>query len=291
MSSISDGYYQIGTKCTKQNGTQIYLYYGCMFSTDCKGNRPPCYGKKECPGDKGTGECSCGNKKYFESCTDTCDGSGLSANDGYCVAPKTTDCTGNGTCGYYTVKPKCTNTEGISYVYAKSCKDTSKDCNGNTPPCAGYKECPQGSTGSGESCSCGSETYYKSCSTCDTTGTTIDGDYYSATDNANGLGSGYTTVRFKCTKSDGNSVYYYTSCNADKSLAPCKGYVSSCTSGLILGGRECKCGGNTYREYCLAECPYEDTAETCAAQGKEFESKCHGDGANESEWIWYGICK
>ena len=293
--NIGTGWYQTGTKCTKQDGSKIYTHYNCSFSrTDCYGNLPPCAGKKECPGDKGTGECSCGGKKYFETCADTCDDSGLRENGGYCPASSTTSCTSRETCGYYMVKSKCTTSTGTSYVYVKDCNDTGKDCNGNTPPCAGYKECENGSIGSGGSCTCGGETFYKTCSSCDTSGGYINSEYYTATDDPNRLATGWTTVRQKCTLPGGTPVYYYTECNADKSLAPCRGkpYKSSqCGSGQTLGGSICSCGGTQFGDYCIQECPYEDTAETCAAQGKEFESKCHGDGADESEWIWYGICK
>ena len=292
--SIGTGWYQTGTKCTKQDGSKIYTHFNCSYSwTDCYGNLPPCAGKKECPGDKGTGECSCGGKKYFETCADTCDDSSLSENGGYCLADTTTSCFGQETCGYYVVKSKCTTSTGKSYVYIYDCNGTSKDCNGNTPRCAGYQECENGSIGSGGSCTCGGKTYYKTCSSCDTSGGYINSEYYTATDDPSRLSTGWTTVQQKCTLPSGTPVYYYTECNADKSLAPCRGKItkSKCSSGQTLGGSICSCGGTQFGDYCIQECPYEDTAETCAAQGKEFESKCHGDGANESEWIWYGICK
>ena len=57
-------------------------------------------------------------------------------------------------------KVVCTRLDGSKVGYRKQCNATTTDAAGNMPPCAGMKECPNGTFGTGEKCSCGGVLFY-----------------------------------------------------------------------------------------------------------------------------------
>ena len=70
-SSIGKHYY-VKDKCTTLDG-QIIKYWGLCNSTDCLGNKGPCYGKKECTsGTIAVDPCTCGNATFGSSCVVKC---------------------------------------------------------------------------------------------------------------------------------------------------------------------------------------------------------------------------
>ncbi len=153
------GYENLGTKCTKSDGTPIYLLASCTTDKNCKGNPGLAYGKKECPNDSGTGEVSCGGKKYFDTCTESCNTDPLSNSNGYCYASTTI-----GT-SYYNAGTKCTMSDGTPVYYKYFCSSETTDCLGGESPVKGWKTCPSGTVPSGETKECGGSTYAKKCVT------------------------------------------------------------------------------------------------------------------------------
>ena len=305
------GSYYVKDKCTTQTGSVVKYWGSCTGYAynaykDCAGKVAPCKGMVRCDGDQGVGEpCICGkyNYKYFKECKkDACNTSGMYANgkdsaDGYCTVTTSTSLKDKG--GYYYIKDKCTQADGTIVFGVKSCTDTSKDCNGNTPPCAGKKTCPN-DEGTGL-CECGGKKYFTSCTE------TCNGDckyfevaqnhkicYSAKEENSSSFTNGYYKSSLKCTQKDGTKMYFAVSCNAEQKdttgkYPPCKG-MQTCGSKYIGFGKECSCGGETYYEACAFICNYEDTEESCKAQSKEFEQKCYGVNSSKVQ-KWYGVCK
>ena len=242
-------------KCTTQAGT-VYKYYG-QCSPGYKladGTKSRCFDYKYCGGDVyGDGKtCICGGKTYYENCkTDTC-------YDGIINVP------GKGTCegfvetsafhyqhldeGYYLVGEKCTTLTGKEINNYWKCNETSPDCEGNMPPCAGYKDCEGYTSGSGKTCTCGDKTYYESCGgeQCDVAleGCSITSSHWQNT--------GHYLVKEGC-----GGYRYYASCNAkspdcDGVMPPCAG-KKICLSHQKGVGTACSCGGKTYYDSCESE--------------------------------------
>lgn len=308
-SYASSGYYYVKDKCTTQTGTVIKYWGSCTGSSsnsykDCAGNTVPCKDMKTCDDDQGIGEaCECGGKKYFKECekntcnTDTMYLKGNSMSDGFCWATTLASFKDSG--GWYYVKDKCTKPDGTLVFGYRSCTDTSKDCNGNTPPCAGKKSCPN-DEGTGL-CECGGKKYFDTCTeTCNGNCKNFEVApnhsvcYSAKEEDSSSFSSGYYKSSLKCTKKDGTKMYFAVSCNTDKkdttgNYAPCKG-MQTCDSKYIGIGKECSCGGKIYYEACAFICNYEDTEESCKTLGKEFEQKCYGVNSSKDQ-KWYGVCK
>ena len=69
------GYYKVGLKCTKQDGSKLYCSNNCNSTRkDIAGNMPPCAGKKKCSsGLYALGElCTCGGSTFGDSCGSVC---------------------------------------------------------------------------------------------------------------------------------------------------------------------------------------------------------------------------
>ena len=164
--NVSESYF-VKERCTFQDGTKLIVYETCNSTwseKDCDGNPVPCHGKIKCENDEGAdGEiaCECGGKKYFNKCKEMCmhslSGTGSQYHyqhpeDSYIFSK-----------GNYPVKEVCTRLDGKKVYTFHSCISTSLDGNGNIPPCAGMKECPFGSWGRGDPCTCGGRTYFNDC--------------------------------------------------------------------------------------------------------------------------------
>ena len=302
--NATHGYYKVGDKCTKVDGTKIVYYLNCDFSSntaykDCNGNMSPAAGKKRCDGDKGTGMVECGGYKYFDTCENNCDTEAPWSNaTGYCYATTESSFNSwNATHGYYKVGDKCTKVDGTKIVYYLNCDFSSntayKDCNGNMSPAAGKKRC-DGDKGTGM-VECGGYKYFDTCEeTCNTDSVSENGGHCLVTDessfNSWNATHGYYKVGDKCTKADGTKIITYNTCNdngkdCNGNDAPAKD-LKQCSSGTFPAGTTVECGGYTYAEKCLAECNYEFTEEMCTAEGKTFDAKCRDN--NE---VWWGECK
>jgi len=298
------GYYVVKDKCTTQTGKVVKYWGSCTgYSSsgykDCAGNVAPCKGMKRCDYDQGVGEpCECANFKYFKECKNTCNEdtiytNGKDTRNGYCWA--TTNNYYNNKNGYYYVKDKCVNVNSVTVFGYWKCTSDTKDCNGNLPPCSGKITCP-GDTGTGL-CECGDKKYFDKCTeVCNTDGKSFGSVYHSADKETSSYFSsgGKYKVSLKCTMNDNTKIYYYESCTASTkdgagNNAPCKD-MQTCSAEYIGIGKECTCGGKTYYEGCAFICNYEDTAESCKAQGKEFEQKCYGVNSSKVQ-KWYGECK
>ena len=72
--TLNHGDYIAGEKCTKVDGSKVYLIADCTVKKDCKGNKGPAYGLKTCPsGYYHTGTVKeCGGKIYASDCAVSC---------------------------------------------------------------------------------------------------------------------------------------------------------------------------------------------------------------------------
>ena len=288
------GYYLVGEKCRKVDLTYVDWYALCDSSYyDVLGNRAPAYGMTRCDNDKGIGDAvECGGNKYFKECADKC------TTDDYwdhTTTPSTHCYATDGTLlnGYYYVKDKCDKENGKKVIYYEICNASFTDCAGNTPPAQGMKTC-EGDNGVGDPVECGGYKYFKECAdkcnmdsfwygykpykscqaTIDKSYTEKYGNYY---------------VDEKCTKQNGDIVYYYYTCNGEYldcngGTPPAQG-LKKCETGQFLGGKIVECGGYKYAEYCMAECNYEDDAKSCSDKGKDFNPICRDE--DDKEW---GTC-
>lgn len=281
------GWYRVGEKCTKVDNTKVYFIMECNHKyVDPNGDNAPCKEMEECYDGENT-ECSCGGKNY---CNHTCV---AKLNDTYVYGDWQHSALEGSTYddknGYYRVTVKCNRDyDKKDVIFYKTCNDTDKDYLGNLPPCSGMEICSSGET---PDCTCGGKNY---CSTsCTTDSVYANNDWQTATysDYYNDK-NGYYRVADKCTREDGQKVYFYKLCNSDAkdysgSSAPCKGYKSGCNSGEFLGGDTCSCGGKTFYSACLATCNAEKTPEDCSAEGKTFVRDCYLEADNKE----YGHCQ
>ena len=74
LNSLHSGSYIAGEKCTKVDGSKVYLIAQCTVEKDCKGNKGPAYGLKLCPsGYYHTGTVKeCGGYIYSSECAVSC---------------------------------------------------------------------------------------------------------------------------------------------------------------------------------------------------------------------------
>ena len=274
-SSAWNGYYIVGEKCKKVDGTPIYNYYVCngAYEKDCEGNPVPAHGMTTCPNDEGADgakSVECGNKKYFSKCKDTGCKDSITENGGYC---NIYDLDGK----YYVTTKSCS--DGTTKDYYTSCTE-SKDCAGNPGPAYGKQTCPNDS-GTGE-VSCGGKKYFDTCTeTCKAGGAPSKCSSYD--------GYGKYEAMEKCTQNDGTKVYYYADCTTSEDCAGNQGIaygLKTCPSGSVPSGKTVECGGYTYGESCKAECSYDHDEDMCKKAGKTFVKKCH-DNNNK----WWGECK
>ena len=147
------GYYKIGEKCTRLDGSKVYLY------RNCQDNKGPAYGLKACSEGTGIGEpVECGGEKYFKGCTsdDECN---LNDIEG-CITSLTSE---KYYADYYKVGEKCTRLDG-SKVYLLANCTTEKDCKGNKGPAYGLRRsCPFGYYATGTIVECGGHIYSSDC--------------------------------------------------------------------------------------------------------------------------------
>ena len=160
----TNGHYYIGEKCEKGDGTKVYSY-GLCTGVNCNGTKGAAYGKKECPNNSGTGEVSCGGKKYFDTCTESCntDEEKNWYSDikewGYCYA--TTNKNNTETNGHYYIGEKCEKGDGTKVYSYGLC--TGVHCNGTKGAAYGLKNCSSGTYPSGKTVTCGGVTYAEIC--------------------------------------------------------------------------------------------------------------------------------
>ena len=192
--SLNNGWYYVKDKCTvASTGLTYFGVWSCNQNMrDCTGKMPPCSGYKDCDNPAvGAKTCECGGTKLYSEC-DICqynnqneEGCSIQ-NEGVYEIPEDPDYGqkkwGDRVSGYwswnngkradwtgiYFVKYGCTSeVEGRKYQFGKACNDTTPDCTGKIPPCAGMLPCGTGKYtnlfGVGEECSCGGTTYFKDC--------------------------------------------------------------------------------------------------------------------------------
>lgn len=150
------GMFYVDEKCKMLDGTPIYVIGYCGQS-GCRGYANSCNGKMLCEDDEGAeGEvaCECGGRKYFNKCKEMCQ---YKVNNAGVKFHETSHWF---TKGWYMDKVVCTRLDGSKVGYRKQCNATTTDAAGNMPPCAGMKECPNGTFGTGEKCSCGGVLFY-----------------------------------------------------------------------------------------------------------------------------------
>ena len=150
------GMFYVDEKCKMLDGTPIYVIGYCGQS-GCRGYANSCNGKMLCEDDEGAeGEvaCECGGRKYFNKCKEMCQ---YKVNN---TGVKFHETSHWFTKGWYMDKVVCTRLDGSKVGYRKQCNATTTDAAGNMPPCAGMKECPNGTFGTGEKCSCGGVLFY-----------------------------------------------------------------------------------------------------------------------------------
>ncbi len=292
--------YKVKEKCQRiTSNNKVYYYAECATdnSKDCNGNYSPVRGKKKCPNNKGTNPVQCGYFTYFDECEEECNaGDILNENGGRCEAFDTTDSKvlyG----ALYMVKDKCQRTTSDSAVkyYAECTTGDAKDCNGNYSPVRGKKKCPNDK--GTNPVKCGTDTYFDECEEECESGDVISANggqckSYDETDTKVGYGTVYF-VKNKCNRTTSSSkVNYYAECATDDSrdcngnYSPVRGLKKCVTPNNYPYGRTVKCGYHTYAEECYGQCPYNDSAESCAAKGMSFVRKC-GDEKGK-DW---GVCE
>ncbi|MDO5386042.1 MAG: hypothetical protein Q4F75_02065, partial [Pseudomonadota bacterium] len=158
---VNPDFYYVKDKCTRADGKTLGYYTQCESLHDCFGNPNPCGGKMLCEDDEGAeGEvaCECGGKKYFNKCKEMCQ---YKVNNTGIKFHETSEWFTK--YGWYMDGVVCTRLDGSKVGYRKQCNATTTDASGNIPPCAGMVECPSGSWGSGDGCSCGGKVFFNSC--------------------------------------------------------------------------------------------------------------------------------
>lgn len=292
--------YFVKEKCARiTSNNKVNYYASCATddSKDCNGNYSPVRGKQRCPNDKGTNPVKCGYHTYFDTCDESCEaGDILEEKGGRCEAFDETDT--KVTFGaVYEVKDKCNRSTSASKVkyYAECSTGDAKDCNGNYSPVRGKKVCPNNK--GINPVKCGANTYFDECEEECESGDVITANggtckSYDETDTKVGYGTVYK-VKDKCNRTTSSSkVNYYAECATDDSkdcngnYSPVRGLKRCVTPNSYPYGRTVKCGYHTYAEECYGQCPYNDSAETCAAKGMSFVRKC-GDEKGK-DW---GVCE
>ena len=159
--SIPYAYYEVGVKCTKNDGTIVKSYASCTTAKDCAGNKGLAYGFIACGGDKvGSGESiKCGHITFYEKCdevTPTCTEDSVT----YCTA--TTSPESYTTNGYYLVGEKCTKDDDTIVYWVASC-DTERGCIGMKNPVYGMHICSGNYFSVGTVKECGGKVYASDC--------------------------------------------------------------------------------------------------------------------------------
>ena len=179
--------------------------------------------------------------------------------------------------------------------YAECSTGDAKDCNGNYSPVRGKKICPNNK--GINPVKCGVNTYFDECEEECEAGDVITANggtckSYDETDTKVGYGTVYK-VKEKCNRTTSSSkVNYYAECATDDrkdcngNYSPVRGLKRCVVPNTYPYGRTVKCGYHTYAEECYGQCPYNDSAESCAAKGMTFVRKC-GD-ENGKDW---GVCE
>ncbi|MDO5385789.1 MAG: hypothetical protein Q4F75_00790, partial [Pseudomonadota bacterium] len=249
--------------------------------------------------------CICGSAKFFDKCDECASlldrgemGGGTGDNGEWITAWCYYKEMGKEQDTYYSLnKEKCTTSDGRKLGYYSPC--TNKiDCFGNPTPCGGdVTTCENDEGADGEvACECGGRKWFKKCKEpCrhkwDGTLPTIYA--HIVEDSREFTRDGNYPVEEVCTRLDGRKVYTTYGCNKTTpdqlgNMPPCAG-LEPCPSGTWGSGDGCSCGGKLYFNSCVAECTFEDTAETCAAKGQSFEQKCYG--SKNGQQTWFGQCK
>ncbi len=267
------------------------------------------------------------DKPLLWSECDTCTSGNTYANGGMCMSwgqtydkSKVTYNYGDPSItgkGRYYVKDRCTTSVSKkTFLADQYCNTTQLDCLGRTPPCAGMCDGEPASLDV-EKCECGNKTFYSACDSCkfsssfsENGGSCMAQEEYYETPDMEWYGqqkwgdqliksdgskiNNYYFVKYKCT-----TVVYGTKqklakeCNSTTldcsgNMPPCAG-MKECSTGTFGSGDACSCGGKIYFNECVTECNFEDTAETCAAKGQNFEQKCYGTANGQQ--VWLGQCK
>ena len=293
----SSNYYT--QNCYTSSGYELDKSKSCVRKNDgltyydtqsCSNSGASCDGKKQCVKDEGAdGEtaCECGGEKYFKNCKETClykyskDSTCTSSGIRYSYQ------SGNGFSSF------CDNGDELDPA-SKSCVrdgvtyyEKVKTCTSSGATCASYKSCSYGGTDGATTCACGGNTYYSACKDfCG--GYIIDStcpygirNHEPSDKDCLTWSKGYevNTSSSSCT-SEGKTVY--------KNIRQCTASGASCAGKLRCqnpGGEICSCGGELYGEYCLTQCNYEDTEESCKRQGKGFSLRCLSDSTAYGECV------
>ncbi len=241
----------------------------------------------------------CADKTYYEEClvVETCfynyrpDSSCSYGVKSYNVATGNENCISSSNDGLEVVPTSNTcKRQGSDYTYYEK----YQSCNTTGATCAGKKQCEHDEGATGETaCVCGNHKYFNKCaetceynyrpdSSCDS-GMKIYSISSSSENCIYSSAGGLEIVPSTNTcKRQGSDYTYYEraqSCNA--SGATCAG-KKLCE---FPGGSLCNCGNHIYGDYCLAQCNYEDTPETCEAKGMGFSLKCLTEDAKYGECI------
>ena len=157
------GYYKVGEKCTRKDGTKLYCYQKCnSTSKNVLGEDAPLKGKKECVDATGTNCEECGAVWFCDECGERCTAGGRYDDTplGGCDATTArsvyfTDM------GYYKVGEKCTQQNGTVYYCYQRCNSTSENVLGEDAPQKGKTEC---NNGNGTNCAeCGGKWFCDEC--------------------------------------------------------------------------------------------------------------------------------
>ena len=257
--------YEFVNQCVRKSDGKTYG--DCVDCKDETAFSNQCKGYYTCSGDGRTPDgdplCYCGNVPYYERCLveETCfsSNSTYNANGGWCKSFTST------VSGWYFVADKCTKLDGTQVQYWTQC-NTTKDCAGETPPCAGMEVCEAGVE---PECTCGGVNYCTPDPCNDNKVTTKEGSCFSVrSDSAKYqiLISGMTYLRDKCVKKNGVTVELWQHCvvtDCDGNEPPCSGF-QVCES---YQTPECVCGGVNYctPDPCSNASVWVDTNNRCFA--------------------------
>jgi len=309
-SDCADGEDLVNT-CKKNINGSTKTYGDCVGCTnvDSEG-KPldadnPCAGLLYCEGIGRIGvdnaACTCDNAEYYEKCmiAESCN----TNSDGPCRATTDLATAEN----YIYLGEKCKKADGTTTVYWYLICDTTVE-NSTYAECGektfkvtnriyGKQTCDY--KGVGDAVTCGGKSYYDSCETCDNTNVWTsfsDGSSgyclaFDADDNMDE--QGYYEVKEKCTVGSTTYKLYhdctdfkYKDCNGGSTPVPSSYYgICDGEDDKPMGG-SVECGGYTYWEKCLTNCPYDYTKDTCNGENDVYEEKCYDETTGTS----YGTC-